>query len=85
MGYLKEKSDKMNAYHFTSLHYTNSLGTDLHIGLNPDYKWLNAHETSLLGHQFMANMPSEEVLLYQKNMQHMEKLSQQCLYLIKEL
>ena len=37
----------MNAYHFTSLHYTNSLGTDLHIGLNPDYKWLNAHETSL--------------------------------------
>lgn len=66
MGYLKEKSDKMNAYHFTSLHYTNSLGTDLYIGLNPDYKWLNAHETSLLGHQFMANMPSEEVFALPK-------------------
>ncbi len=66
IAYLKEKSDRMNHYQFKKLHYTNKAGTDLVIELDPKFKWLNAHERTLNGCMFMANMPTEEVFALPK-------------------
>ncbi len=37
---LEEKREKLNAYNFKSLHYTNSLGTDLTVELPENHIWM---------------------------------------------
>ncbi|MGL5615425.1 MAG: aminopeptidase [Sarcina sp.] len=58
---LKEKMDYLNDKNLKSLHYTNSLGTDLVLELAPKHLWAGGAEYSQEGTEFIANMPTEEV------------------------
>ena len=58
---LEEKREKLNAYNFKSLHYTNSLGTDLTVELPENHIWMAGSEFSKGGVEFVANMPTEEI------------------------
>ncbi|WKY48911.1 aminopeptidase [Eubacteriaceae bacterium ES3] len=60
-SFLREKCEQLNKYHFKSLHYSNSLGTDLTIGLHPKHQWEGGAEISKDGIDFVANMPTEEI------------------------
>ena len=51
----------MNDYQFDELHFTNSLGTDLHVGLVKQHIWAGGSETNENGVLFNANMPTEEI------------------------
>lgn len=51
----KKIVEKLNKYKFRELHYTNHLGTDLHIGLLEDSLWCDASGDGLV------NMPSYEI------------------------
>ena len=53
--------EKLNQFAFTSLHYTNSLGTDLTVGLPEGHFWSGASEMSGIGVEFTANIPTEEI------------------------
>ena len=54
----KELMLKLNELEIKSLHYTNSLGTDLKIGLSPKAMWQSAGENDF---KMIVNMPSYEV------------------------
>nr|WP_092072520.1 aminopeptidase [Dendrosporobacter quercicolus]NSL48520.1 aminopeptidase [Dendrosporobacter quercicolus DSM 1736]SDM43310.1 aminopeptidase II. Metallo peptidase. MEROPS family M29 [Dendrosporobacter quercicolus] len=58
---LKHRMEWLNAQQFQSLHYQNSLGTDLTIELPKRHLWLGGAETTPSGLEFVANMPTEEV------------------------
>ena len=58
---LEKKREKLNAYNFKSLHYTNSLGTDLTVELPENHIWMAGSEFSKGGVEFVANMPTEEI------------------------
>ena len=58
---LQIRIDKLNALRLESLHYTNSLGTDLTIRLPEDHIWGGGDGTSRAGIHFIANMPTEEI------------------------
>lgn len=58
---LKVRVDKLNVLRLESLHYTNSLGTDLTIRLPEDHLWAGGGGTSEAGHYFIANIPTEEI------------------------
>lgn len=60
-GRLKERADKLNDYRFKSLHYSNSLGTDLTVGMPENHLWLAVDDVAKSGVHFLANMPSEEI------------------------
>lgn len=60
-AFLDEKSKKLNELNFKSLHYTNSIGTDLTIELPEGHVWEAGSESSKTGIEFVANMPTEEV------------------------
>jgi len=51
----------LNEYNFKSLHYTNSLGTDLTITLPDNHVWMGGSEDTPRGVEFVANMPTEEI------------------------
>ncbi|MDR2587089.1 MAG: aminopeptidase [Coriobacteriales bacterium] len=51
----------LNAQHFDALHYTNSLGTDLTIGLNTKGLWQGGGDVTTAGTEFFPNMPTEEI------------------------
>lgn len=53
--------DKLNGYAFVQLHYRNSLGTDLTVGLPKNHFWTGASEISGTGVEFTANIPTEEI------------------------
>ena len=53
-------NEKLNAYNFKSLHFKNSVGTDLVVELVKDHQWAGGNETSTKGIDFNANMPTEE-------------------------
>ncbi len=53
--------DKMNAYNFKSLHFKNSKGTDLTVGLIANHKWEGGLDTNSKGVCFNANIPTEEI------------------------
>lgn len=53
--------EKLNRYAFSSLHYKNSLGTDLTVGLPENHFWTGASEMSGIGVEFIANLPTEEI------------------------
>lgn len=52
---------KLNELHFASLHYTNSLGTDLTIRLPETHLWSGGDSLCRTGRPFVANMPTEEI------------------------
>lgn len=60
---IKNHCDKMNEYGFKSLHFTNSLGTDLTVGLIKDHIWGGGSEEALgdFKCEFHPNIPTEEV------------------------
>ena len=58
---LRERTERLNAYRFKTLHYKNSLGTDLSVELPDKHLWQSGEELSKSGHPFVANMPTEEI------------------------
>ena len=58
---LTARKEKLNALHFKSLHYTNSLGTDLTIELPDDHLWAAGNSETPAGVGFVANLPTEEI------------------------
>ncbi|QNL43608.1 aminopeptidase [Oscillibacter hominis] len=58
---LAERKEKLNALRFRSLHYTNSLGTDLTVELPEGHVWEAGDDRTLSGQDFIANMPTEEL------------------------
>lgn len=60
-AHLKERMNKLNDLAFESLHYENNLGTDLTIGLPEGHIWLGGADETVDGHEFVANMPTEEI------------------------
>lgn len=58
---LDEISAKLNGYAFKTLHYKNSLGTDLTVEMPEKHLWLGGGDTARSGVRFVANMPTEEV------------------------
>lgn len=57
---LHEKVNYLNEKHYQKLHYT-APGTDLTIELPDKHLWVGAGKINEKGHEFMANMPTEEV------------------------
>lgn len=63
-NYISENNyykEKLNSLEITSMHYKNSLGTDLYVGIPKEVKWINLDKTDASGHQMIANMPSYEI------------------------
>jgi len=58
---LKKRMNSLNSLALKSLHYTNSLGTNLRIELPENHIWLGGSEFTPEGLEFIANMPTEEV------------------------
>mgnify|MGYP001155862572 CR=1 FL=1 len=56
-----ETMEKLNALNFRSLHYTNSLGTDLTVELPEGHVWEAGNDVTLSGQEYVANMPTEEL------------------------
>ena len=61
ISFLRNAADFLNGESFRSLHYTNSLGTDLKIYLPEGHIWAGGAEYTLGGTRFVANIPTEEV------------------------
>lgn len=57
---IKKRCDSLNRLNIKTLHYTNSIGTDLYIGLSKNTKWLGADE-EICEQQVICNMPTEEI------------------------
>ncbi|MBM4764449.1 aminopeptidase [Bacillus sp. B15-48] len=57
---LHEKVDYLNEKRYKKLHYK-APGTDLTIELPEKHLWVGAGSVNVEGHDFMANMPTEEV------------------------
>lgn len=58
---LERRAQFMNSANFEYLHFKNSIGTDLKVGLCKDHVWLSAKEKAKDGIEFVANMPTEEI------------------------
>ena len=58
---LDARAQFLNSHDFEYLHFENSLGTDLYVGLAEGHEWLSAKEAAKDGVPFVANMPTEEV------------------------
>ena len=52
---------RLNELDIKSLHYQNSLGTDLNIVLPEDHIWVNSNENNTKGSPVMCNIPSYEI------------------------
>ncbi len=57
---LHAQNASLNAHNFKSIHFKNSLGTDIEVGLVEDHVWAGGMETSAKGYTFNPNMPTEE-------------------------
>lgn len=58
---LQQKMQFLNEADFDSLHFTNSLGTDITVGLAENHLWACGGEKDQTGIEFIANIPTEEV------------------------
>ena len=58
---LNARKKKLTEFNFKSLHYTNSLGTDLTVELPQGHYWEGGNSRSAKGVAFNANMPTEEI------------------------
>lgn len=54
------RNNKLNDYNFKSLHFKNSLGTDIVVGLADDHRWAGGAEIAGTGQVFNPNIPTEE-------------------------
>lgn len=61
----------LNRYQFSCLHFKNSLGTDLKVGLVDDHIWVGGGAETPKGVYFDPNIPTEEIFC----MPHREKVS----------
>ena len=61
MDTIQRRTAKLNELRLASLHYTNSLGTDLTIRLPEDHLWAGGGTNCKAGPFFIANMPTEEI------------------------
>ncbi len=57
---LSSHNEILNSHNFESLHFTNSLGTDLIVGLADEHRWAGGAEVAGNGQVFNPNMPTEE-------------------------
>lgn len=57
---LTAKRAVLNGHNFKSLHYKNSLGTDLVVELPERHVWQGGGDRGVDGRMFIANMPTEE-------------------------
>lgn len=58
---LLAKSNFLNEKQYVSLHYTNSIGTDVTVGLPHNHVWEGGGDITSLGVYYFPNMPTEEV------------------------
>ena len=58
---LNKRLDFLNSNCFKSLRYKNALGTNLTISLPEGHIWTGGSDYTPEGHEFIANMPTEEV------------------------
>lgn len=58
---LERRVEKLNALKLKSLHYTNSLGTDLTLELPEGHIWESGGDRTLSGRPYIANIPTEEI------------------------
>ncbi len=58
---LHRRVEKLNSLRLASLHYTNSLGTDLTIRLPQGHVWEAGNDVTPKGQTFIANIPTEEI------------------------
>jgi len=58
---LERRLEKLNALNLKSLHYTNSLGTDLTVELPEGHIWESGEDHTLAGRSYIANIPTEEI------------------------
>ncbi len=58
---LRNHADILNGYDFKELHFKNSLGTDLVVGLVENHIWVAGGEVAANGIYFNPNIPTEEV------------------------
>jgi len=58
---LHARMEKLNTLSFKSLHYVNSIGTDLTVDLPENHFWAGGSEVTADGIEFCANIPSEEI------------------------
>ena len=56
-----ERSKKLTELNIKTLHYTNSLGTNLYVGLSNNTIWYGAKELMPNGTPIICNMPTEEI------------------------
>ena len=61
LSLLEARKDRLNELHFRSLHYSNSLGTDLVVELPEDHLWSVCGVETPKGQRFIANIPTEEI------------------------
>ena len=61
LALLHARRDRLNEYNFKSLHYTNSLGTDLTVELPEGHLWASGASRTPKGQVFVCNMPTEEI------------------------
>ena len=65
---LRKKREKLTAYQFRTLRYTNALGTDFTVGLVRNHLWEGGADRDRVdGGPFFANMPTEEVFTMPDN------------------
>jgi len=58
---LEARCEHLNSLGAVEIHFRSASGTDLRVGLIPEAKFCGGGETSLTGHFFNPNIPSEEV------------------------
>lgn len=58
---MAKRQAKLNELNFKSVHYSNSLGTDLTVELPEGHLWVAGGDTTPKGQVFIANMPTEEI------------------------
>ena len=58
---LNSRANFLNSARFEYLHFKNSIGTNLKVGLADNHLWTSARERAKDGIDFVANMPTEEV------------------------
>lgn len=58
---LSHRAALLNEYHFQSVHYSSSNGTDLEVRLPDRHIWLAATSDNKKGTTFLPNIPTEEV------------------------
>lgn len=63
---MSARAAKLQSFNLKSLHYTNSIGTDLIVELPYNHKWVACGEKAKTGINFIANIPTEEIFTLPK-------------------